>query len=48
MDNKKLKYTKEELREAEIIATIDSKPVLVLNSIPHKQGIADNSSTKKE
>ena len=48
MDNKKPKYTKEELREAEIIAIIDGKPVLVLNSIFCGQESSQPSNTKKE
>ena len=48
MDNKKPKYTKEELREAEIIATIDGKPVLFLNSIYCGQESSEASNTKKE
>ena len=48
MDNKKPKYTKEELREAEIIATIDGEPVLVLNSIYCVQESSEASNTKKE
>ena len=48
MYNKKPKYTKEELREAEIIATIDGKPVLVLNSISCGQESSETSNTKKE
>ena len=48
MDNKKPKYTKEELGEAEIIATIDGKPVLVLNSISCGQESSEASNTKKE
>lgn len=48
MDNKKPKYTKEELREAEIIATIDGKPVLVLNSISCGQESSEASNAKKE
>ena len=48
MDNKKPKYTKEELKEAEIIATIDGKPVLVLNSISCEQEFSEASNTKKE
>ena len=48
MDNKKPKYTKEELREAEIIATIDGKPVLVLKSISCEQESSEASNTKKE
>lgn len=48
MDNKKPKYTKEELREAEIIATIDGKPVLVLSSIFCGQESSEASNAKKE